>query len=228
MGMRKILAVMVAAVAAGSVSGLAGQTNSGTIEVPLRVDGGRLLVPIDVADGTQLEFVLSTGGNPTVLSESTAARVGTHALSMAGVPLYMEGSVTLPDADLTTSKLTIAGMIGPQSLSDFDVLVDVPGGRLVLRPIGPPADWEGMTLSDPVWVRVLHGVLMGLDVEMNRVPFKAMLDLGMPSLIVNAAAESGADVSNESADLTVGFYHPQRSRGARGRQSSSAGLGPER
>ena len=45
---------------------------SGAVEIPLRVENGRLLVPIQAADGTEMVFMLSTV-TPTVLSASTAA-----------------------------------------------------------------------------------------------------------------------------------------------------------
>ena len=63
---------------AALASPLAARTQRGElIEIPLRVEGGRLLVPVETPDGAEFEFVLSLG-NPTVLSESTATRLGDH------------------------------------------------------------------------------------------------------------------------------------------------------
>ena len=40
-------------------------------------------------------------------------------------------------------------------------------------------------MSDPIRVRVLHGILMGMDVEFNGREYAAMLDFGMGTLVVN-------------------------------------------
>ena len=75
-GTRKTLFFALLVVVAGGPA--AAQTQSDeSIVIPLRVDGGRLLVPVEAPDGAEFEFVLSLG-NPTVLSESTAARLGDH------------------------------------------------------------------------------------------------------------------------------------------------------
>ncbi len=70
-------------------SSVAAQTHGAEpIEVPLRLEAGHLIVPLEAADGTQFEFIVSTGNSVTVFSESTAARLGDDPkLTMAGVPV---------------------------------------------------------------------------------------------------------------------------------------------
>jgi hypothetical protein len=195
--MRKLLTVGMLVVAAGSAA--KAQTHGGeVIEIPLRVDGGRLLVPVQAPDGTEFEFVLSTGTPPTVFSKSTAARLGDQTgLTLGGLQVDLEGLVTLPDEELSSDGLMIAGMVGSQTLSKFDVLIDVPGERLVLKSIGRAVDWEGMTMSEPVRLRVYHGVILGLDVEFNGKEYGATLDLSSPMLIVNEPVRADAQIDDK-------------------------------
>ena len=154
-------------------------------------------MPVEAPDGSELEFALSTG-SPTVFSESTAAHLGDPAaLTMGGVPITTEGSGTLPDEDLTIDGMVIDGMIGPNTLNQFDVLVDVPGGRLVLKPIGRSVEWAGMTMSDPVRLQVFHGMLLQFDVEFNGREYGAMLDLGMGTLVVNEPVKTEMQIDAE-------------------------------
>ena len=90
-------------------------------------------------------------------------------------------------------------------LSQFDMLIDVPGERLVLRPIGRLVSWDGMTLSDPIRLRVLHGFILSLDVELNGTEYPAMLDVGTAALVVNEPVKSQAHLSEDDvATLTLG------------------------
>jgi len=174
---------------------------AGPVEVSLEVRGGRMVVPVVAADGTKLTFLVSTGTAVTVLSQSTAGKVGRQALTLGGVPLNMEGSQTIPDASLTNDGFVADGMVGNNTLNNFDNLFDVPGGRLVLKPFGRSVEWPGMALSDPVPLRVLHGVVISLDVEVNGTPFPAMLELGATSLLVNQAVLDEAGVTGKTAGV---------------------------
>ena len=137
----------------------------------------------------------------TVLSESTAALLGGDLeLTLGGVAVAMDGGQTRPDGDLVTDGKHFAGMVSSNTLNQFDVLVDVPGGRLVLKPIGRAVHWDGMTLSDPVRVRVFHGVVMGLDVEVNGHEYPALLDLGTPTLVVNERVMTEAGIEGRTAN----------------------------
>jgi len=183
--MKKFLAVamLMTAMAAPAAAQMHG---NGAVEVPLRVEQGRLLVPVQAPDGTVFEFILSTGTPPTVLSASTAAILGDDtALTIGGLPLASEGIVTVPDEQLTVNGVVIAGMVGPDTFNDFDVLIDVPGERFVLKPFGRSVEWEGMTLSDPIRLQVYHGTVLALEVTLNGKPYQASLDLGTSTVVVN-------------------------------------------
>jgi hypothetical protein len=181
------------------------------VEVPLREHGGRLIVPVRAADGTGLEFILSTGVGVTVFSESGAARAGgLGGLTLGGLAVPSEGSQTLPDQSLETDGTVFDGMIGPNMLADFDILIDLPRERLLLRPAGSAGEWEGVELSDPVRLRVFHGIVLSLDVELNGQEYPATLEIGTPAVIVNTRASQEAGLqSTDVATITLGgAAHP--------------------
>ena len=174
---------------------------TGPVEVPLEVRGGRMVVPIQGADGTALTFLASTGAAVTVLSQSAASRIGDQEIFLGGLPLNLEDRATAPDAELTYDGFTVDGMVGNNTLNNFDLLFDIPGGRLVLKPFGRTVEWPGTALSEPIRLRVYHGVVIGLDVEVNGTGYPAMLELGAPSLLVNQSVLDESGVAGETADL---------------------------
>lgn len=175
------------------------------VEIPLRVDGGRLIVPVSAPDGTVFEFALSTGNGVTILSESVAAHLGDQGgLTVGGLPLPMDESATLSDEELSADGKVLDGMISSNMLNQFDVLIDVPGERLVLRPLGRSVGWEGMTMSEPVRLRVLHGIFLSFDVELNGREYPAMLDLGMTTLVVNEAVKAEMHGAGDVGTLGLG------------------------
>jgi hypothetical protein len=201
--MRKF--VGIAALAAFMVAPAAAQVQGPeTVEIPLRVHGGKMVVPVEAPDGTQLDFIVST--NTTLFSETGAKRIaGQSGLTLGGVPVTTEDARTVPDAELTVAGKIFDGIVGSQTLNQFDVLFDAPGGRLVLKPIGRSVEWEGMTLSDPVPLRIFHGRAIGFDVELNGTPYPAMLDVGRGGLAVNQPVKRSLSIEGDRAEtLKVG------------------------
>lgn len=190
---------------AGRAPAIGGATLAKTVEVPLRVQSGRPVVSVK-AGGEDHDFVLSTGSGSTVLSASLAERLGeAPELWLGDVPVEMTGAATLTDEQLTFDGVRVAGMIGANTLNQFDVLVDVPGGRLVLAPIGTEVSWEGVALSDPVRLRVFHGIVLSFDVELDGTTYPATLDLGTPMLVVNEGVRTDLKLDDEdTATLTLG------------------------
>lgn len=195
--------LLLMAALAGGVQPVHAQPKS-PVEIPLSLHGNRMVVPATSEDGTSLRFLVSTGSAVTVLSESGAARIGGGGTEMGGIPINMEGAVTVPDSDLTVDGVVMDGLVSNNTLYDFDVLFDVPGGRLVLKPFGRMVTWPGMALSEPVPLRVYHGVVLALDVKVNGSPYPAMLELGSPSLLANTAVLEETGIGNGTADLTLG------------------------
>ena len=130
----------------------------GAVEVPLQEHGGQLFVPVEAPDGTELDFILTTANAVTILSESTAERFGADAaLTVGGKPLAMENAAVIPDDRLVNEDRPFAGMLSPNTLNAFNILVDLPNGRLLLAPTGRGVDWGDVPLSEPMRLRVFHG-----------------------------------------------------------------------
>lgn len=155
------------------------------IEVPLRVDGGRLVVSAQDDTGGSYDFVVGLG--PMLLTTSGAERVGgaVERLTLGGTPIVSERVQTVPDSYLAGT--TAVGVIGGETLNGFDLLIDVPGGRLVLKPIGRSVRWDGVALSSPVRLQVFHDVLLRADVDFGGHVVGGLLDLAQPHLEVNEA-----------------------------------------
>ncbi len=190
------LTMAAAVLMAAAASSAAAQTpGAEPVEVELHVHRGRLFVPIEARDGTSMEFLLGTGWS-TGWTESTATRLGDQSeLTLGGLAIPTADLSTYPDSMLTIDGTTLAGVLGPNTLSRFDVLIDVPGGRLVLQPVGRSVAWEGMTLSNPIELRIMHGVEVWLSVEVAGHEYQAILDLGTPSVVANrrVQADTGLD-----------------------------------
>jgi hypothetical protein len=199
--------VIVALTLCATVQPVVAQAGSGgQTQLPLREHSGRLIVPVTGADGTEWDFILSTGTGVTVVSESAVAAMGSlEGLSLGGHPIDSRGAQTLPDEDLTADGVVFAGMVGPSTLNQFDILIDLPRERLILQPVGPMVSWEGVSLSDPVRLRVLHGIILSLDVELNGTTYPAMLDLGTPTLLVNEGVQRDGNLRTDGSNvLTLG------------------------
>jgi hypothetical protein len=196
--MNKLLSLGMFLAVASWPLGVRGQAAE-TVEVPLEVRGGRMVVPAKAADGTELRFLVSTGSAVTVLSESGAAKVGEQPVTLGGAPVNMERRQTIPDAGLTVDGVVMDGLVSNNTLSDFDVLFDVPGGRLVLKPFGRAVEWPGVELADAVRLRVYHGVVLALDLEINGRPYPAMLELGATALLVNQAVLDETGITDGAA-----------------------------
>ena len=202
--MRKIL-VLAGLLACGASAALA-QSTGNQIEIPLRVEGGRLLVPVQGPGGAVYNFTLNLG--MTMLSESGATRIGDdlNGLTLGDAPVITEDIATVPDEELAVDGMVFDGVIGSQTLNSFDILIDVPGGRLVLKPIGRSVRWEGMALSNAVPLRVYHGLLLGVDVELEGTVFGGVLDLGPSTLIINEAARAKSGLEGDHvAKFRMGY-----------------------
>jgi hypothetical protein len=201
--MNKLLALGLLLALAGWPLDARGQ-DGGAAEVPLEVRGGRMVVSARAADGAELRFLVSTGSAVTVLSKSGAGKIGDQGVTLGGAPVNMENRETVPDDQLTVDGIVMDGLVSNNTLNGFDVLFDAPGGRMVLKPFGRAVEWPGMELSEAIRLRVYHGVVLALDLEVNGRPYPAMLELGAPSLLVNQAVLDEAGVT-DGAVATLGL-----------------------
>lgn len=171
-------------VAVACFTGAASAQVADPIEIPLRMEEGRMLITAQAADGSDFELVLGLG--MPVLTESARARLGARGqLTLGGVPVEGEETQVVPDASLATGSSTPDGVLGGATINGFDVLVDVPGGRLVLKPVGRSVRWDGVSLSSPVPLTVFHDLLLRVDVNAGGRVVGGLLDLANPGLEVN-------------------------------------------
>ncbi len=129
-------------------------------EVPLDVAAGSILVPV-VVEGRPAGFVLDTGAERTMVSETAAGQLGLardewvattmhgvggdvrrrnavpRSMALGGVPLRrrtVAGDLSLTVADLPAeiAGRSIAGLLGADLLASFDLDIDVPNRTLRL------------------------------------------------------------------------------------------------
>jgi hypothetical protein len=196
--MRNTLVLLGLLHAAGSPVSAQSQAGGEPIEIPLRVEGGRLMVSVDAHGGEQFDFVLSLG--MSMFTEAGAAGIGDakDALTVGGIPFSTEGIQTVPNEYLAADGKVPAGMVGSVTLNAFDILIDVPNERLVLRQVGRSVTWPGVPLSNPVSLRVFHGTLASLDVEVEGVVYRGLLDFQYPELVVNEPVKSKSNLSGDT------------------------------
>lgn len=178
-------------------------SGGGIIEVPLRVDGGRLVVTAQDDTGGTYDFVVGLG--PMLLTTSGADRIAevTDRLTLGGAPIDTEQLQTVPDSYLAGT--VAVGVIGGGTFNGFDLLIDVPGGRLVMKAIGRSVRWDDVALSSPVGLQVFHDLLLRADVDFGGRVVGGLLDLAQPYLEVNEAL--GAAIEADAVKTFRMGYH---------------------
>lgn len=207
----------VAALVALAAGAPAGQ-QAERIEIPVRMVDGRLVVPIQMRSGVRLDFVLGLGA--TFLTRTGAERIGDvrDGLTLGGLPVRLGAAQVVADdlavLDGGPAPTGIAGIVGAETFNAYDVLIDVPNGRLVLKPAGRSVRWEGVPLSNPVKVQVIHDTLIRTNVESGGKVFDALLDLAGPTMVVSRTAAASAGISDGAADFRLGYtaYPARRTR----------------
>lgn len=197
MGRRTMLVASV--ILAWALPALGQTVGSDPIEIPLKMVDGRLAVTVEGPDRGSYDFVLALG--MTYLTRSAAARIGNglSSLTLGGVPVDTEEVVSVPDTYFGDGH-RFAGVIGGATLNGFDILIDVPNGRLVLKPIGRTVRWDGVSLTSPVNVEVFHDVLIRTQVQIGDDVYSGLLDLEAPTLQVNQPVQAAAGFSGGTID----------------------------
>lgn len=180
----------------GTAGDLKGQAAEG-VEVPLRLQGGRLIVPVEAPDGEILDFMVTNGQGATLLSQSLVDRLGSSpSLTMGGVEVPTGESIVVADDRFREDGVSFHGIVGANTLNQFDVLFDVPGGRLVLKPVKGTVQWPGVALSDPLPIQVYHGVALAMNADVNGTSYRASLDFGRKSTVVNQGLAKAEDLGD--------------------------------
>lgn len=186
----------------GLGSPLGGQENpDGSVTVPLEVEAGRLVVT--AVDGTGAEYRLVVGLTMSLITESASVRLGKApgSLTLGEIPVGPPGDVqTVPDDYVGGFD----GILGGTALNGHDVLIDAPGGRLVLKPVGRRVRWSDVSLSNPVRLQVFHEVLLRADVDFGGHLVGGLIDLASPEFVVNEPL-AGAVVDGRVSRFRVGY-----------------------
>lgn len=206
--MQRLLAEMVVfAILTGSAN--AACTVAREAEVPLQILSGVPVVAVQVND-TTLPFVPDTGAERSLVTEETVERAGLRldqwastmvqgisgyvrhrnadptALSLGGIPLRRRSLAAdqtltvgpLPQAGFTAQG--IAGLLGSDFLSAFDLDLDIPRRRLALYRVesctGRFLPWVGEYDTIPA-SQLIRGVLT-IPVMLDGIPLRAEIDSG--------------------------------------------------
>lgn len=176
------------------------------MEVRLRVRDGHLIVPVTAPDGSELEFGIATSSPPTGIAEELAARLGeAAALTLGGLPLPPEREHWTAAQLPAPGGARLDGVLGAAFLSDYEILIDPPGGRMQLRSVGPETAWPGVDLADPVAIQILHGAVVSLTAEVNGTGFFTLLDLASTSNVFSPAVGDKLALADEGeAEVGIG------------------------
>ncbi|GBQ53139.1 hypothetical protein AA15973_2933 [Komagataeibacter sucrofermentans DSM 15973] len=201
-------------------------------EVPLRDDGGYLSIVISIA-GHSLSALVDTGSDGGLLTPEMVGYLrlrldpdhetvvhGTGGVAQATpnaiVPDLRVGGVdfgarSVPVGELPGQPMIqppVAGLLGGDILSRFDLDMDVPGGTLSLWNIqhgslacAPPPAWDGPYESLPLRRQDNRFLL---DVKLDGRPVTALLDSGARSRIVSPEVAHRAGVTQSQLERDPG------------------------
>jgi predicted aspartyl protease len=209
-------------------------TASSTYEVPLWLENGRLVVPVQVDGLDSLRFILDTAAESSAVTRALAERLavdpsrlrrmrvvgvgGTRVMTsvalrslsvgggaVAGVrAIVVEGSALGGDGGFD-------GLLGNDVLRGYDVEIDVAGGRLRLHGASGAGELPGGRSSTTLPMKAARSGFVAFDATLAGGAVHAILDTGAPVSLVNWRAAALAGVSPET-------------RGLRERRSGTAGL----
>ena len=201
-------------------------------QVPLRDDGGYLSIVVSIA-GHELSALVDTGSDGGLLTPDMVGYLrlrldpdhetivhGTGGVAQATpnamVPDLRVGNVDFGPRSVPVGELPgkpmiqppVAGLLGGDILSRFDLDVNVPGGTLTLWNIqhaslvcAPPPAWDGPYETLPLTRQDNRFLLtVGLDGR----PVTALLDSGARSRIVSPEVAHRAGVSQSRLERDPG------------------------
>lgn len=197
--------------------------------IPLNLGSGRPLA-VAVIEGTPILLQVDTGASSSSLTPEAAGRIGLEAepgrrvrvagtggittaeqvqvrrWSLGPVPLPAQLMKMLPLPGNERLNPPAAGLLGADVLSRYEVELDLPASRMVLR------STQGCTPGPPAWTdrRVLTmparpmGRLFLVDVAVGEQPIRALLDTGASSTVMTDAAARRLGASEETMAAAPG------------------------
>ncbi|MFC0406964.1 aspartyl protease family protein [Roseomonas elaeocarpi] len=195
--------------------------------MPVTLNGRTPLVTVQV-DGKPAVMVLETGAESTALTVSGAQRLGIVAdptrTSLSGgisgltrVPTAAVGPIALGPLSLAESRrLVLAlptlealrptpgdGLLGIDLLSQADVDLDLPHGRMTLYPVGlcraGLPNWKRPYAALPTWQAT--NLWLGTQVELDGRSFQALLDTGSAGTLIDKRATALLDLPEPPANI---------------------------
>jgi Aspartyl protease len=185
--------------------------------IPMDVIGGTITIPVEV-NGMTATFILDTGAQRSVVTQEAVQRLGLsrdewvgttmsgvggidrrpnanpRSLNLGGVALVRrtlnhDTSMTVGILPRTrVGNLTIAGLLGRDFLSLFDLDLDVPGRRLTLYQVhdcaGRFLPWSGDYIAIPVATPAEDALVV--PVILDATPLHALLDTGASASLLAA------------------------------------------
>lgn len=184
---------------------------------PLDIAGGHILVTVQVND-VPSTFILDTGAERTLMGDDVVQRLGLErdswvtstvlgiggyeqrpnalprSLRLAGITLrrktlFGDNSVTVgPLPVRQIAGVPIAGLLGRDFLSPFDLDVDLPGRRLTLYSVRDCSSgflpWTTPYAAIPATTPI--GAALVVQVVIDGQPLRALIDTGASSSLITA------------------------------------------
>ena len=233
--MARAAAWVLAGLLAASAGPASACTMEQRASVPLLRAGGLFLVPVTL-NGTTVDFLLDTGAERTVVGLAAAERLGLardpwvssdiegaggrdqrrlglpRTLSFGGLALRRrtvaaDNSVVVGPIPESVGGHPMAGLLGQDFLSAYDLDLDVPGGVLRLydayacATVAPP--WPGRVRALPA-VRPVRNIL-ALLVRVAGQAMLAELDTGASATVLTAPGMVRLGLPAGGADHVRGF-----------------------
>lgn len=192
-------------------------------DLPLHVVDGYVLVPATVA-GTPVQFLLDTGAEDMLIEPAIADALqlplrgmiriygtgGSQDAQVVSLPGLRLGDAALPARSAPVAALPItlrttpplAGLLGASVLSQFDIDLDIPGGRMALFLAGECPVPPGVVLP----LDLTRSGEAFIPVRVNGQALLAQIDTGSrPNILTTAAARRLGIAVPTSANTAPGI-----------------------
>jgi predicted aspartyl protease len=192
-------------------------------ELPVRVERGFLLVS-GAIDQNPVFLLVDTGSERSMvtpdavsrwrLDEDLRRRTTLHGIggqvttSNAHVPDFAVGRMELLDQSMAVGQLPsvgsldppVAGLLGADFLSDFDLDLDVPHRKITLYRVLDCNDdftpWPQVAAVVPM--RRLAKSLLAIDVQVDAQPVSALIDTGARASVITAQTAQRVGIGSDA------------------------------
>ncbi|MDO1558203.1 retroviral-like aspartic protease family protein [Brevundimonas sp. 2R-24] len=196
---------------------LAAMLSASADAAPIRLEGGHYVTQLQVNGGDAFDFVIDTAASASAFSPGFVERLGlqpvpgmtAHVHGAAGietVPLYRLDRLSGPDLELTSviaavmpgvaSDRPTAGVLGVNTFQQSRIVFDFEAMTFETGASGAGAQgFQALAATR------LRAGLVAVDVQVNGVPVKAVVDTGARRTIGNPALMAALGVSADDSRL---------------------------